>query len=144
LGHKKGKLVSNDFAWKNSHSVGHTVLDEHHQQLFGLCIRAINCIVGSHEHKDIHEILNDLVEFVRMHDAYEESLLKISNFPLLDEHVEEHRQVMAELLHFIHDLMTGSINELSFADYLCRWLKGHVLISDMKYQTAVLQIGTLI
>jgi hemerythrin len=136
--------VEQDFLWNTSYSVGHPLLDEQHQQLFDLCKRAIDCTSGSHEHKNIHEILNDLVEFVRMHDAYEESLLKISNFPLLDEHVEEHRQVMAELLHFIHELMTGSINEASLADYLCRWLKGHVLISDMKYQTAVLQIGTLI
>jgi hemerythrin len=138
------KPMDQDLTWKASYSVGHTVLDEQHQQLLDLCKRAIDWTFGRHEHKNIHEILNDLVEFVRMHDTYEESVLKMCNFPLIEEHAKEHSQVMVKFLEFIHDLLTGELDKHVFADFLSDWLNDHVLKSDMKYQTAVLQIGPLI
>lgn len=92
--------------------------------------------------EDFHSTINDLVEFSRMHYAYEESVLRGCAFHLLEEHVTEHREDMAKILDFIHNSLSGTVNKVSLADYALAWWKNHVLISDMQYRSMVLAKGS--
>jgi hemerythrin len=128
------------FEWKTAYSVGHTVLDEQHRQMLDMCKRANACAKRKRADEDFHEVLNDLAEFARAHFEYEESILMACNTPVLKEQVNDHNDGMKQIMMFLHDSFTGSVNKVALADYLQEWWRHHVLISDMKYRSALLNV----
>jgi hemerythrin-like metal-binding protein len=129
------------FEWKTSYSVGHNVLDEQHRQMLDMCKRANGCAKGRRADDDFHEVLNDLAEFSRAHFEYEESILMANNIPLLEDQVIDHNDALMKVMDFIRDSLAGSVDKVALADYLQEWWSHHVLISDMKYRSALLEVG---
>jgi hemerythrin len=129
------------FEWENSYSVGHHVLDEEHRQMLDMCKRANACAKGRRADDDFHEVLNDLAEFARAHFEYEESILKTCAVPLLEDQVNDHNDAIKKIMNFLHDSQAGSVDKLALADYLQDWWSHHVLVSDMKYRNALLEVG---
>jgi hemerythrin len=135
------KQMQQNFKWKSSYSVGHRVLDEQHRQMLNMCKRANACAKGKRADEDFHEVLNDLAEFARAHFEYEESILMACAIPLLEDQVKDHNAALKKVMIFLHDSLTGSADKLALADYLREWWSHHVLISDMKYRSALLDVS---
>jgi hemerythrin len=106
--------------------------------MLDLCKRAHACAKGNRTDEDFHEVLNDLAEFARTHFEYEESILMACAIPLLEDQVKEHNDAMMKIMNFLHDSITGSVDKAALADDLQEWWSHHVLISDMKYRSALL------
>ncbi len=55
----------------------------------------------------ISELLDQLIEFTRMHFWSEEQLMEQTGFPGLEEHRAEHHRMLAEILQAAHRLQYG-------------------------------------
>jgi len=120
--------------------VGHVDLDRQHRQLFQLCERASECADADAElDESFHAVINDLMQYAMTHFEYEESVLAQCHYPELDAQKSSHLEFIAKMTAFIEAAMNDQLEKSKVADFVLKWLIVHVLVSDMKYRSAVMQ-----
>jgi len=75
-----------------------------------------------------------LVDLLREHFALEESMMRSLCYPEIERHIEEHRQLHAN----VHDLAQRSLrNKESLSrdaiQIAQQWLRDHIMVSDRHY-----------
>ena len=118
--------------WKDEFSVGIPEIDAQHQTLAG-CIALVEEAVTSQQRwLAVHSALVRLADFVRIHFAVEESLMRIHRYPELERHIGEH-------LHFadkLNQLQAGSLRmdvSEEMVAFIQKWLHEHIMTSDKHY-----------
>lgn len=120
--------------WSHACSVGVRAMDDQH----GILMEAINAlrlalVQGAGQEK-ISELLDEFVEFTRMHFWSEEQLMERTGFAGLEEHRVEHHRMLAEILQWAHRLQYGE--RVQLRPLLCKLHHGfldHVEKTDQKY-----------
>jgi len=118
--------------WNESLSVGIDEIDHQHRlflDYFNLLIDSIN---GGGRWSEVHFPLVQLRNYAQRHFSLEESLLRMSDYPGTDEHIECHRKIIEQL----DVLEKESLNKNITADaaaLLQHWLLGHIMHTDMDY-----------
>ena len=82
----------------------------------------------------ISETFNELIQYVRVHFATEESILKKCKYPDLENHIKEHINFIEELVNIANESTEGdhSIPD-EILPFLTNWLTKHILEVDMGY-----------
>ncbi len=117
--------------WTDTLATGSAVIDAQHRALFKLVNELQSAAAEGRVLLTFHAI-NQLTQYVRLHFATEEHLMKRYGFPNYQQHVEEHR-VFAQHLQ---DLMIDNTREdtsAAMVRFLSRWLVEHIARSDMEY-----------
>jgi hemerythrin-like metal-binding protein len=78
-----------DIPWLQSFTIGHADIDRRHRQLLET-LNAMNAAREACDLKAARACCHGLREQLRQHFDAEEQLLRGSNFPRLDEHLETH------------------------------------------------------
>jgi hemerythrin-like metal-binding protein len=82
-------------------------MDDQH----GILMDTINelrlALVHGCGNEQIGEILDQLIEFTRVHFSSEEQLMEQSRFPSLAGHRAEHHRMLAEMIQLTHRLQHG-------------------------------------
>ena len=121
--------------WEESWCVGDDKLDNDHKVL----VSTINRLIAAREDQEPTDwVLQDIADYANFHFTREEEMMKSSGYPGFDAHVKEHRmfiewldtvkttfKVDVEARHYITD---------SVIEYLQKWLKEHILGTDMAYK----------
>jgi hemerythrin len=84
--------------------------------------------------EQVSELLDQLIEFTRMHFWSEEQLMEQTGFPGVAAHRTEHHRLLAQILHSAHGLQHGEAVHMS--DSLCflhDWFIDHVEGLDQQY-----------
>ena len=109
-------------------------MDDQH----GILMDAINelrlALVRGCGREKISELLDQLIEFMRMHFWSEEQLMEQTGFAELGEHRAEHHRMLAEILQAAHRLQYGEGFELR--PLLCELHDGflqHIDRMDQQY-----------
>ena len=121
--------------WKDEFSVGIPEIDQQHMVIVE-CIALVEQAVAERTEKArwsaVHSAVGRLADYVRIHFAVEESLMRIHNYPGLEKHAQEH-------LKFSHDLMALQKKSLDtdvseeMVAFLSNWLLEHIAGSDKAY-----------
>lgn len=121
--------------WDEKYSVGVTVLDHQHQQMFRMINDLVNIIQGVPEKERIARLLDAIVEYKRVHFATEEGYFREFNFEGAAEHIAEHRK-FDEALNGLREKHAGDTFGLAFEliDFLEDWLVQHLLHTDQQYK----------
>jgi methyl-accepting chemotaxis protein len=88
------------------------------------------------------ELLDQFIEFARMHFRSEEQLMEQTGFAGLEKHRVEHHRMLAEILQAAHRLQYGE--PLHLRPLLCGLLDGflnHIETMDQKYSPWLRQRG---
>jgi hemerythrin len=118
--------------WKEEFSVGIPEIDEQHQTLTG-CITLIEeGITNQAPLWAVDLALVRLQDYVRIHFAVEESLMRIHRYPELQQHVREHLQFADELKKLQEKSLRVDISRETTA-FLEAWLHEHIMTSDKHY-----------
>ncbi|OAN52281.1 hemerythrin [Paramagnetospirillum marisnigri] len=115
--------------WTEAMSVGVEELDQDHKHL-------IQMINGLHySDTGFVELFNELLDYVGGHFEREETHLEAIGYPGIEGHRGQHDlfadQVAAMLKQYRAEGFADSDQRV--ADFLWTWLKGHILIEDLKY-----------
>jgi hemerythrin len=120
--------------WNHACSVGVRAMDDQH----GILMDAINALrlalVRGAGRERICELLDEFIEFTRMHFWSEEQLMEQTGFAGLEEHRAEHHRMMADILQSAHRLQYGKGVQLR--PLLCGLHHGflhHIETMDQKY-----------
>jgi hemerythrin len=126
--------------WLDSYSVGNPAIDSQHKKLLGLCNQCQELLTadGSHDvSKRLHDLLNELSEYVRTHFDYEESLLRQHGYPDLLTHIEEHERYWEQFADVLVQATAGDDVRSSVNTLLLDWWLHHIKEVDMKYRACI-------
>ncbi len=120
--------------WDASLSVGVQPIDEQHRQLFALLDELQRANTEEREATVRREIVADLIDYTKIHFAFEETLLTRHGYPELGSHREAHTKLAAQVESYAA-AAHGGVGPLGAELYffLRTWLNGHIRGSDRRY-----------
>jgi hemerythrin len=118
--------------WDKQYSVGIHELDEQHKTLLE-CVSAVEqSVIGGDSPATVQSALARLTSFAEVHFAVEESLMRIHDYPQLDEHVDEHRRFSDRLLALKERSLAADVSR-DMIDFLRAWIGRHLPIHDKPF-----------
>ncbi|MBU8871325.1 MAG: bacteriohemerythrin [Gemmatimonadales bacterium] len=119
-------------------SVGIPAIDEEHQQILTM-IRRLNSAHPSNEREVGHEVLLELREYTARHFHHEERLFVSAGFPGAEEHIEEHRSLVAKVDQLLGD--KEHLHRANLGHVLDDWIRHHIMEVDAKYAEFLQGVG---
>lgn len=120
--------------WSEEYSVGIPEIDEQHKALFGLVDKIHVAILDHKGTAACVEVLDELVDYTRIHFALEQSLMHMGKYPDYENHCVLHRDLVTQVETLQKKIHSGSA-AISFEllHFLRNWLHKHILSEDKKY-----------
>lgn len=120
--------------WNEIYSVGHEMLDRHHQYLLGLINELYHGLQAAKTDVPISSVAGKMYEYTREHFSAEESLMVLGNYPGLEEHKKLHAEMVLKTLKITDGFHAYSEAEaLEVLNFLKTWWQGHITHTDRKY-----------
>jgi hemerythrin-like metal-binding protein len=120
--------------WNKSFSVEEQKIDEQHKRFFFITNMLFDSMQGNQDREVVGFVLKELQQYVVYHFKSEESMMKLHNYPYINEHKLEHEAAILKINKLAMDyerrLDTVDIELLKF---LSDWIQDHILIIDRKY-----------
>jgi hemerythrin len=116
---------------ENVHKVGIASIDDQHREL----IERVNLIAGAVAHgakiTTVRPMMDDLILFTHTHFALEQRLMEEHGFPELQNHIEEHLELL-QRMNTLYEFLGGSRQNKAelFSAFLSDWAELHVLQAD--------------
>lgn len=122
--------------WTEKLSVGVGVLDADHKRLVGMVNALYDAMQAGEGKASLGRILNDLVQYTKVHFAREETLFTQTVYPAAIAHKREHDALTSQVLDVQQKYATGATATLSIdvLHFLKDWLVKHIQGSDQKYR----------
>ena len=114
--------------WKNEYLVGIHEIDQQHKT-FTECISSIEQAVARYDRRSADAALVRLADLGQVHFTLEECLMRIHDYPRLEEHADDHRQFSVHLSTLQERFLTTDV----FNDrirFLHQWWDTHVQKHD--------------
>jgi len=138
-------MESNLVTWSSTYSVGIRAIDAQHMELINLVNDMYNHIVGDEEAERAYfkEVINHAVEYIKVHFATEEKIMRATKFPGYLEHKRAHDLFILNFIENIRDYEDGKrVNLASFTHFLKDWILSHIAIMDKQYFVFLKKIAT--
>lgn len=116
--------------------IGIQEIDEQHAQLV-VCLDRLELWVGKGQgFAAALDALSSLNDYVEKHFTCEEALLRHYGYQKLDKHIEEHRQISAELARLTKQVLDGGDIDQELLDLIRKWIITHIGVEDVEYAAA--------
>jgi hemerythrin len=120
--------------WNDSMNIGIGSIDEQHKKLVDALNQLNDAVHEDSPSYRIEYILDFLLEYVRSHFRYEETLFEDYGFPNQDAHIAEHRAFSHRILEMNEIFRTGGgIKAADLVRTLSNWIRDHIERSDREY-----------
>lgn len=120
--------------WKDEFSVGITKIDDQHKQLVLILDELYSAMSVGKSKEAMGHILDELIQYTKLHFHFEESLMKNHHYPGLDEHLLEHHNLTSKVIEFQGQFVSGEARiSMSVLSFLKDWLFHHINETDKKY-----------
>ena len=110
--------------WKKEYAVGIHEIDEQHKTLTE-CITSIEQAVARYDRPSADAALARLADLAQTHFTVEESLMRIHDYPRLEEHADDHRQFSVHLSMLQERFLTTDVFR-DRIEFLQEWWHTHV------------------
>lgn len=122
------------FEWNSSFEVGVQQFDSHHQHLVGLLNKVYDDFTSGAPSENVGIILDELIDYATYHFTAEESWMKETRFPQIEQHSWEHEMFSKRVIEIQKDFHKGNQRlTLEVLTFLKNWLTNHILKSDSEY-----------
>lgn len=130
---KKTELLKKIFQWKDTYKIEHNQIDNEHEKLFQLAIKALK-IPDKNKKQHIRTVLIELTNYMKEHFTNEEQYMSSIEFPDLKRHKELHNKIIIQMNDFIRSLSQLTIEqfERKLIEYMDVWLINHIIAEDHK------------
>lgn len=107
-------------------------IDDDHGKLANLFNTLNHSVIEGASTDYIGAILDELIKCTIWHFSHEERLMVKYAYPAMDEHKEEHEDLINSVREFQQKfIQTGKLDEKDLA-FLERWLTEHILVADQR------------
>lgn len=119
--------------WSDKYCLGLDEIDEQHQSLVDIINRIWQSIIVKSGSQAIFSLIAELEKYTLAHFAAEETLMRITDYPGLDRHKQEHQDFVDRVLKEKKQALTSGELSLDLMYFLRDWLVEHILVSDKNY-----------
>ena len=118
--------------WTDKLLTGIKEIDEQHQILFDVVARLEHAVSQEDRWSAVHFALVELNNFVKIHFAVEEALLRLHDYPDLNAHIASHRAFSAALADISKHSIREDVSE-AMTTLVKSWLVQHIGKEDLAY-----------
>lgn len=118
--------------WDVTLETGNEAVDGQHRALLAM-FNELEATELEHGPDEVRSVLEGLTEYVSIHFAMEEDLMRTRAYPsdALDAHVAEHRDLTRRTRDMVLDYRTGDLGSIEeLTEFLRGWLVHHVNVMD--------------
>jgi hemerythrin-like metal-binding protein len=119
--------------WQTMFETGVPAIDMQHRKLVGMINQLEDALTTGNGlvNEEIGSVLIQLVEYTQYHFAEEEHLQKEIGFSEYSQHVESHKQLLAQVKAILVKIKKGgTINVFEMMNFLRDWLVNHIITED--------------
>ena len=131
--------------WSSTFTVGVKLIDDQHKELLNLVNDMFNHVTGNEEEEREYfsRIIQQAVQYVKVHFSTEEKIMIHTKFPGYLEHKKAHESFILTVVENIKKFDSGKRLILAdFTKFLKEWVLTHIAIMDKKYFTHFKSIAT--
>ncbi len=130
--------------WNDKLSVTIRKFDDQHKKLVGMVNQLHDAMKVGKGREVLGEILQSLARYTTTHFNDEEQLMKLHNYPGLEQHMREHNMLVLQVRETLEAHRQGkNILTQSIMEFLKKWLTDHIMESDKKYGPFLKNKGVL-
>jgi hemerythrin len=132
----------NVVTWSDDYSVDIQEIDEQHKVLVGLINKLYGALSHKNNYEEVRHVLDELMNYTRVHFAVEECLLRLFEYPDYDAHKGIHDGII-EKLDRLYAQFKGGDNKvgMELLLFLKDWLMDHISREDKKYSVHLQKHG---
>lgn len=121
------------FALTDDLYTGSSLIDDDHRMLVERVNAFFESLQSGQDDRRTVQAMNALIACTGEHFAHEETEMQRIGYVALLAHKAEHAKLLRQLVDLKEMLEAGGrMNAPAVADFLSRWLRDHILASDMK------------
>jgi hemerythrin len=125
-----------DGAWNSQFDTGIRIIDEQHQELFGIVERLRRRIQEDAARDVVEALLGDLLACSERHFATEETYMSKFGYPDLPQHVSDHTSMLTSLHELLAKFQESPQSmALMVPAFMEGWLKHHFGDGDFGFVT---------
>ena len=116
--------------------VGIPQVDREHQRLFDIVdeVEAALALPPVEATPALTHAVRELIDYTRTHFASEERLMQTAGYPALNEHLQLHRDLLAQVQDMELRLAVGDdAAALDLSRFLGNWLRTHIQTADRAF-----------
>jgi hemerythrin len=118
--------------WEKKYSVGVSEIDNQHQQLFEVLNKFILNFGAGNSREEVQSVLEEMISYMDYHFTSEERYLK--QHSEFEKHRRLHADFVQKTLQLQKDFLeNGTEISQDILKFLIKWLKNHILATDMVY-----------
>ena len=121
-------------SWTDSLLTGIDEIDEQHQVLFDVLARLELAVSSEDKWSAVHFAIVELTNFINIHFAVEEALMRLHGYPGLDAHIAAHRAFSADLATIKQHSIRQDVSDAMMV-LVRTWLVEHIGVVDKAYVT---------
>lgn len=134
-----GKTAMKELVWDQVLSVENDEIDSDHRILVNLFNLLARSVEEGESRAYVETVLEELIRCAAWHFCHEERLMLKHGYQELDDHRQEHLDLMDSVRELQREILrTGRLEEAEF-EVLEQWLTGHILAADMKFGEYLLE-----
>jgi hemerythrin len=117
--------------WKDTYNIGVKEIDNQHRGLFDIISKLFTSRLYEPDGKYFFLMLNNFVEYTRVHFATEERYMQEAQYPKFAEHRREHELFIAQVSQLVQDIEKKEPDiEDKILGFLKDWYLAHILGTD--------------
>lgn len=120
--------------WNEDMQLGIPSVDAQHQRLVEILNQLDDAKKSGKGSRVMGDLLQKLIDYTVEHFAFEEKLMLACDYPELDLHRTQHKQLVDKVLKFQRQFLNGgqriTKDVMHFLQY---WLESHILKEDMAF-----------
>lgn len=122
-----------DIVWGEILSVGVDEIDDDHRKLVDTFNVLSHAVTEGESADYVTKVLEELINCTVWHFSHEERLMLKYGYPELDDHRDQHRELISSARNLQREVLQGdtSITE-QHIEFLERWLTEHIFTADMR------------
>jgi hemerythrin len=118
--------------WSPEYDIGIERIDRQHRTFLGLVNDYQAERQGTTDRKRLLNLLNEVLLYATFHFCSEENVMEELGYPELEQHVQQHIQLVDSLSNKITELQMSRCSPQVVETFLTDWLINHVLDDDSK------------
>jgi hemerythrin-like metal-binding protein len=120
--------------WRDSYSVGDDRMDSQHKRLVVMLNNFNDSLSKGHGKEKLYDTLMGLVDYTKKHFKDEEALMESINYPGLEDHKREHKELTRQVVDFAKKYNAGETAiTIELMHFLRDWLINHIQGEDKRY-----------